>query len=165
MSGQGRLTHLGVCSVFQVSRSQASLPLPLSGIMLRAFSTSSAAAVQVTRGVSVVFHKSRVLWGTVSEIYTSTVCGFSGDRHMGILDDFGDFKGICFSDDHSSTIGLAPCARRTRQPNTGPPADHRSPTKGPTWPAMRTRSLWSAWRTVSVTSVPQGACKRLCVPC
>ncbi|VFV36255.1 fxyd domain-containing ion transport regulator 3 [Lynx pardinus] len=54
--------------------------------MLRAFSTSSAAAVQVTRGLSVAFHKSRVLWGTVSEIYTSTVCGFSGDRHMGQLD-------------------------------------------------------------------------------
>lgn len=165
MSGQGRLTHVGVYSVFQVSRSQASLPLPLSGVMLRAFSTSSAAAVHVTRGLSVAFHKSRVLGGTVPEIYTSTVCGFSGDCHMGILDDFGDFKGICFSDDHSSTIGLAPRARRTRQPNTGPPADHWAPTKGPTGPAMRTRSLWSTWRTASVTSVPQGACKGLYVPC
>ncbi|XP_029780128.1 uncharacterized protein LOC115279760 [Suricata suricatta] len=96
------------------------LPLSLAGVTLRTFSTFLAATVPVTLGLSVAFHKSCAFWVVGPEIYTSTIRGFSGDCHMGILNDFGDFLGICFSDAHGSTIGLAPA-----------PAGHGSPVLDP----------------------------------
>lgn len=47
-----------------------------------------AITVQVASVLSMSFRESPALWVTVPETCTSTLCGLSGDFHMGARDNF-----------------------------------------------------------------------------
>lgn len=127
MSGHSNLTHLDVRSVlFRVSWSQIGLPLPLAGIMLWAFTSSTIKAQVISSGLSVAFHKSCTLCVTESEIHTS-----SSGALVGILAWISWMISLApmaypsLMPTAQSRLGTHTLhAHWTRQPYIGPSGDH-----------------------------------------
>lgn len=65
-----------------------------------------AITVQVASVLSMAFRESHALWVTVPETCASTLCGLSGDFHMGARDNFSGSNNMWLSDAHGSTTGI-----------------------------------------------------------
>lgn len=99
------------------------------------------------------------------EVYISNLCGLGGDFHTFPGGDFCGSSSMWLSNAHRLTTGLGPLCLPDQAALHWPICGWLGAHGGPTGPALRTQSLGSTWRTMYTTSVPQGTCRRVCVPC